>query len=243
MINPRKKYITNTEVEINYLQASKRADEEVLENLLHQTDCPYIQHQIQQITAKNIQRHETIQELTQKLQDLHEGKLDNEIKAEIILSTQQHENAEGAAKDKKIELKKEKKISYKKSSEFYLSMVKADRQHKYRNKDMQRALNYYHRTCDTIPDYIHRNLKEMPNNKGYIWRGIWCLGDLPAERNKPLTLFERRKNLLIISEFTTAEVRVYHKYGKDRKVLHSTEARRKIASTESSTFPLKIDKK
>ena len=101
----RKKYITNTEVEINYLQASKRADEEVLENLLHQTDCPYIQHQIQQITAKNIQRHETIQELTQKLQDLHEGKLDNEIKAEIILSTQQHENAEGAAKDKKIELK------------------------------------------------------------------------------------------------------------------------------------------
>jgi hypothetical protein len=43
-----------------------------------------------------------------------------------------------------------------------------------------------------LPEYIQANLQKMPNNKGYIWKGIWYFGHQPAERNNDLVvMFER----------------------------------------------------
>ena len=31
---------------------------------------------------------------------------------------------------------------------------------------------------------MQKNLKEMPNNKGYLWRGVTFYGDMPEENNE-----------------------------------------------------------
>lgn len=44
---------------------------------------------------------------------------------------------------------------------------------------------------DKLPDYIRTNLQKMPNNKGYIFKGIWYFGLLPTENKDLLVMFER----------------------------------------------------
>jgi len=60
-----------------------------------------------------------------------------------------------------------------------------------------------------LPDYIRENLTKMPNNKGYIWRGIWYFGRRPAEDPNLLIMFERSNGETLIHEIL---------YGKYRKV-------------------------
>lgn len=43
-----------------------------------------------------------------------------------------------------------------------------------------------------LPDYIRTNLDRMPNNKGYIWKGIWYFGHKPEEDRDTLIMFEKR---------------------------------------------------
>src|SRR5277367_2377908 len=70
----------------------------------------------------------------------------------------------------------------------------------YRTKEYEREYKRFQNTCTKIPDYIKVNLKNMPNNKGYIFRGIWLFGDLPTEKKRTdIVLFENicRNNLKI----------------------------------------------
>jgi hypothetical protein len=94
-------------------------------------------------------------------------------------------------------------------------------------KEMDRELRFFYRTCENIPDYILKNLDEMPNNKGYIWKGIWCFGKLPPEKNQPLIMFEklRDSNKLRIIEIDETHRTIYEKEGKNKKVLISKTAR------------------
>ena len=62
--------------------------------------------------------------------------------------------------------------------------------------------NDYKKFCrisNRVPSYIVRNLKDMPCNKGYIItdrnnNDIFCFGELPVEKNKPLTMFKKIKD-------------------------------------------------
>jgi len=48
---------------------------------------------------------------------------------------------------------------------------------------------------------MSRNLKEMPNNKGYSWRGITFYGECPEERGEPTIVFEKKHENLIIHQY------------------------------------------
>ena len=67
------------------------------------------------------------------------------------------------------------------------------------------------RTDAKLPEYMRRNLREMPNNKGYIFRGIQYYGEKRAERNKPTILFEKNRGVLNIHEITKGEAIKYIK--------------------------------
>lgn len=45
--------------------------------------------------------------------------------------------------------------------------------------EMDKAYKYFKRVCDETPDYILKQLKHLPNNKGIIFRGVHFYGSLP----------------------------------------------------------------
>lgn len=101
---------------------------------------------------------------------------------------------------------------------------------KQRRIAMSQYRQYLNRV-DSLPEYILNNLSTMPNNKGYIWRGMSCYGKLPAERGQPYILFEKiRGGILRIHEYSTAPAnvrwsyiyKVYEKKGKDKRILIKT---------------------
>ena len=78
---------------------------------------------------------------------------------------------------------------------------------------------------ETIPDYMIKNLEKMPNNKGYIWRGIRLYGKLtvPNSSNaKTVYLDERKHGEMFIHEITPVVENLYKKngngYGKHQLV-------------------------
>jgi len=87
-----------------------------------------------------------------------------------------------------------------------------------------------------IPDWIHENLKEMPNNKGHIFNGIWCFGELPAKSLYPLVMQERtRDKRQLTYEITETHITTFEKIGKGRdskRIFISKEARTKINWTK-----------
>lgn len=88
------------------------------------------------------------------------------------------------------------------------------------------SLEYFQKACDTVPDYMMKKLKVMPNNKGYIWRDVYCFGELPAEKGQPTLIFDKQRDgTMIIHEWTLGECKVWRKPENGPKVLQSSRAR------------------
>ncbi len=94
-------------------------------------------------------------------------------------------------------------------------------------EEMQKALRRLNSILDSVPDYISRNLQEMPSNKGYIWKHVHLYGLQPPEKPYSKTvMFEKLpRQVTRIHEWTPQYYRVYRKEGKEVKTLESTEQR------------------
>ncbi len=57
---------------------------------------------------------------------------------------------------------------------------------------MKRQWEWLCQQEQNLPDYIRTNLDRMPNNKGYIWKGIWYFGHQPEEDPTTLIMFEKK---------------------------------------------------
>lgn len=76
-------------------------------------------------------------------------------------------------------------------------------QDRYSEKNMNREYRYLLDIDASLPDHIRQNLKNMPNNKGYIWRGVHYYGLKPLTKNdnpRLLVMFEKKRNELLIHE-------------------------------------------
>ena len=83
------------------------------------------------------------------------------------------------------------------------NVISTSKEYSQSKRDIRYFYKQYEKIIDTIPDYMRKNLSEMPNNKGYIWRGCgpcWIVGDvrivgpscLLLKRNKYLIRFTNR---------------------------------------------------
>ena len=81
---------------------------------------------------------------------------------------------------------------------------------------------------DSLPGYIARNLKNMPNNKGYIWRSVCYYGHKTANENEPTFLFEKKHGTLYIHEYTHNEYFYFSKVKDGPKFLLNHENRRVV---------------
>jgi len=224
----REKNIIITEIKSlkNFIEKNKEA----ITRIASQTSkTEFDKKQINTREQKNIEYETKINDLENKLVKIGNGELDAifaKNSEHLKETTKKREDAKQAEKQKKKDLEKESKDNY----------YKNNRNNNERHYNSQKDTDYFFKICNSIPDYITRNLKEMPNNKGYIWRGIWCLGELPPIPGEPIVLFERKKDTLIIKEYDANYESIFEKKGTGKKVLISRNEKRKINKTNFSFF-------
>jgi hypothetical protein len=179
----------------------------------------YVTNQIIKLKEYIKDKQECLEDYNKTLHELGAGYLDKDIEKEYKetennIACKRLEMARSKAV-KKAENEEKKEISQK----YWKGIIAASRSHKQKERDIKYAYNYYNKVVDALPPYISNNLSEMPNNKGYIWRGINFYGYLP-EQEGPNVMFEKQKGgILIIHEYTDYDYKRYEKDGKCKKKL------------------------
>jgi hypothetical protein len=194
----RRQFVNNIQSEITRLEKSISRDEDVLKNIknlnLSQDILKFKQEELQ----NNIKRkNDDIQKLKISGDDVASGNRDKEIVKKNVIT-------------KKVLKPKVKKTPPKK----YIPM-----KFQASNRDFDYHYNRMLKITETIPDYMKRNLEEMPNNKGYIWKDCWFFGKLPSHRNENIVLFEKQRNSMKIHEIDKENYSIFEKVGQNRKNL------------------------
>lgn len=202
---------------IRILRKNIEHSNDTLKRFKSQPGTQFIIEQIGKLNKTNLEDEQEIKILEKRLIDLESGLLDEEIfsqnkKNKEIINSKETVNKKKKESENKLQNEKNKKSKDIESKN--RDYERGERQKEY---EMQRAFKYYEKTVDSIPDYMIDNLKNMPSNKGYIWRDIYCYGELPPEKNQPIIMFEKQRDLLIIHEWTNKYYTVSHKIGKNGK--------------------------
>ena len=99
---------------------------------------------------------------------------------------------------------------------------------------IKKETDKFFKFSSTIPPYILENLRNMPSNKGYICKGIFCYGELPPE-SKNIIMFEKcRDGLMKINEYIDDKIYIYEKIGKGPKRLVETIQRNILIMKETT---------
>lgn len=180
------------------------------------SESSYATNQIWKLTEKNKDRMADLDRLYKKLLDLNAGLLDEELNKNISRNTQEAKRKTGETLKKKSE--DQPTITQNKQAQFKPSTRYLERQDA---KEVDRAYKYHVKSVDSIPDHIINKLKNMPNNKGYTWKGMYLFGELPPEETTDVTsIFEKIKgDITVITEWSKIDCKVYHKQGKNKKKL------------------------
>jgi hypothetical protein len=196
-------------------QNAQERDQETLRILPRLGLQPAIQAEKRdEISARILARQDTIFNTENRIAEILSGKYDEEFLAGVKRDTATYGEKLQAYQKKKIIIAEEDELKRQK-----LENRPKEKETKYIEKDYKYFWKVYQKICDSIPDYMREKLRNMPNNKGYIWRGCHVFGNLPPEPGKNVTLFEKRGQLMRIHEITSGEYLIYEKYGKERKNL------------------------
>ena len=110
---------------------------------------------------------------------------------------------------------------------YYKRTAKACREARYDVRSAARGYDYVLRVHKSLPQYIRAKLASMPNNKGYIWRGVHYYGEKNPENNGDNVMFENKKGVLHIHawsrgnmKYTLTTKQKQDKYGKIEFVEH-----------------------
>ena len=106
----------------------------------------------------------------------------------------------------------------KKKDETYKVLKKERRAFNWDKKKHRIYYSKFLKAVDTLPSYMTDNLKTMPNNKGYLWRGVQFMGKRNPIINEPLIMFEKRRGVLIIRKQYKDRTEVHKKIGKETKL-------------------------
>ena len=223
----RKSLLNKCVDRISELKIFMKNDDDMINGIKNLGDTAYVRAQVNKYEAKHEERIKEIKELEEKVIKIPQGLLDDEINAVLNNNIKEQEEKQRIRTEKlkeKQEYKAEKSV---KSTAFYQTTRISDREARYETKDMGKGYNHFIKACNSIPEYMLTNLKNMPGNKGYFWKNVACYGELPRERGQPTTLFEKKGGgIMLIHEWTPTEYNVYSKNDKDRKRLISSDERK-----------------
>ena len=180
----------------------------------------YIKNQITTLKSAIDEKTIILKYLKEELELINSGLLDDKIEEEYVKLA--INNADLTKEQTKLKNIKQAKVKEDKqiSSQYWKDLSSTIKSEKQKERDYKYGLKTFYKLVDTLPDYIKKNLYSMPNNKGYIFKGIYYFGYLPAE-NGPVVLFEKQRgtSILTIHEYTDKEYKRFEKDGKNRKIL------------------------
>jgi len=144
-----------------------------------------------------------------------EDKFNEFVEKNRRIMEQQHEQAEKQRRARQ-NLAHTLRTREKKMNDLNKMGLKYDKNYGFSfEKQMDRSYNYYLRTVSFLPAFIQDNLRNMPNNKGYVWRGILFFGLQPSEDPNLTVLFERNGSILYIHEIRDNSYNIFIKETKD----------------------------
>ena len=150
-----------------------------------------------------------LEELRQKSMDLNDGKLDHEVE-NMIKATREKQTEIRHEELQKNTMRQEEKSKKKKLLNDYHQRGRnegsAMREYM---RGVWRGQGYYFRNCEKIPDYMRKNLRNMPCNRGYIFNDICLFG----EKEPELTRYKMSDGSFIMSEYPTT---LFEKPRRDR---------------------------
>ena len=176
---------------------------------------------IQKIRSDISNYEEKINKINLKLNNINQEHQTDDIIRLIIASYNSKIKSDNATNEKNTKIINKIKSDKREIDNFY----KRERSINYTNQQDQRNMNRekckFFDICSKFPEYLKKKLDKMPNNKGYIYKGIHFYGKLPPE-NQNLCMFEKkfsktRENVLRIHEWKNNKYTLYEKIGRDRK--------------------------
>lgn len=205
--------------EIKQAENIIKRNKETIDRLKHiQTNIEFNRNQIEKLSILEKEYEEKLKTLKQKYIDIGTGLYDNEFLKD------KEENDVKFKKDKEKQNTKYEKKEHQK----VLDKEILDNEYKMRRNEgpsdfhVKKEIDRFFKSVNSIPNFILDNLKNMPSNKGYIWRGVHCYGELPPE-SKNVIMFEKCKNgLMKIHECFEDKILIYEKVNKGPKILVKT---------------------
>jgi hypothetical protein len=215
MEDKRRNFQSKLNDEIKYnermIVTLKKSIENIQTTLSASRDLAFYENRIHQ-SEMSISNYEDANErMRQKLTIVMSGGCDAEIlKKQKDIEDELKKKEENAIKEKAEELKRDE-TRKSCSKKFDMREREQNRRDYGAKKDMDRGYQRFFDIVETAPDYIINNVKTMPNNKGYRFKGVIFYGQLPAERNAPIVVFDRKPNGMMITETYSDQEMVYFK--------------------------------
>lgn len=200
----------------------------------------YVRIQIEKLREKIAEKQEFIDESSRKVHLITRGDFDDEINTSYGADTKLQHEKSSETRRLKMKKREEKEANKSVSIAYYKAQKQDNRAHRQKYRDIRYFYKQYWKAVDSVPEYMQRKLKTLPNNEGFIWRGARLYGEKPVRRgsNPAHTIMrENRKGYTIIHETDERETRIYEQSSSTRnrqpKKLIQTIPRKKRKGTGS----------
>ena len=197
---------------------------------ISQTNLEFNKNQIEKLFSTQKELENKIEILKQKYIDIGTGIYDKDF----IDNKKESKNLLKKDEEKQIKKNEEKELKKIHNKEILDNEYQMRRHEAPSDYHIKKETDRFFKAIDTIPQFILDNLSNMPSNKGYIWRGVYCYGELPSE-SKNTIMFEKCKNgLMKIHECINDKIYIYEKVGKGPKKLVQTINRNPFIMKETA---------
>ena len=171
---------------------------------------------------KNLQKYtDQIESLDKRLEDLHNGLLDEELRNNIKQETLKASIKGRQTLKEKYEKNKVSEEDEKKSKDFHEMTRKSDKQDK--KWFYKSASEHFFRT--NPPEWMSKELKNMPCNEGYIFKNIYFYGEKP-KRGDTYTFYENFKGYKHIHVWDKTHEYIYKQINRQQKTLIQSNLRK-----------------
>jgi hypothetical protein len=197
--------------EIKLVESIIKRNRESVDRLKGQEDSVFTRTQISKLSTGISEYESKLEALQQRQIDISAGKLDDEIKIENENLLNKIQRKEEVTNKKK----KDKQDEKKNDSELLKKHYEKTNRYEFSESFWEKEERRYYKNCDSLPQWIRDKLKDMPSNKGYIWRDLWFFGEKYVPFTKNCTMFENLKGgITIIHEIDAEYHKIYEKVGR-----------------------------
>ena len=212
----KRQYITEKKIELKQQTHYKEAAEEVL---LDYSASEFIRKNAEKKLNMANDKIHILKEL------LNSKGLDDRISDELARLKLKSSDLKRDEKNKQIDKLSEKRRKNDIRQNYYGTLRSCSKRIRETRYQIRRSERWLAKKEKYFPQAKKRKLQNMPNNKGYIWYGIYYYGAKPANPREPIILFEQKGPALYIHEITKKYHKVYEKKTKTsaRKLIENRQ--------------------